>query len=171
MEKIRKNPGPDPFPPSAPAPQESEIFANSRHIEVTPDFESFRQPDDMFSRGFWDAAFANRITRRFFRSFVKPQERMRDEEGYTQNDFALRNGPWVVTEMFAEMHKAKDRRDGFTDDFTPHIPPRVEPAEIGTPGEAAQAVKKVARLYGADLVGITRYDHRWTYRSKSAPAR
>ena len=162
MDKIRENP----FPPSARAPKETETFANSRHIRVTPDFESFRQPDDMFSRGFWDTAFANRITRRFFRSFVKPQERLRDEEGYSQKDYALRNGPWVVTEMFAEMHKKEDRRDGFTDDFTAHIPPSIEPADVGSPEEAAGSVKKVARLYGADLVGITRYDQRWTYSTK-----
>ncbi len=154
------------FPDPTPAPATPERFAMSRHVEVTPDFRPFDQPNDMFSRGFWDPRFANRVTMKFFRSFVKPQERMRDEEGFGQQDFALRNGPWVVTEMFAEMHKAKGRRDGFTDDFTPHLPPRVDPAEIGSPQEAARGVRKVAKLYGADLVGITAYDPRWTYRSK-----
>lgn len=148
------------------ATSSDEVFANSQHIRITPEFEPFVQPDDMFSRGFWDKKFANRLTMRFFRSFVKPKERERDEDGFTQEDFAVRNGPWVVTEMFAEMHKAKDRRDGFTDDFTPHLPPNVEPVDLGTPQEAARRVKKVARLYGSDLVGITAYDPRWTYRSK-----
>ncbi|MEM8813587.1 MAG: reductive dehalogenase [Pseudomonadota bacterium] len=152
--------------PGGAAAKATEPFANSKKIEITADFERFRQPDDMFSRGFWDPAFANRLTRRFFRSFVKPTERVRDEEGFTDKDFALRNGPWVVTEMFAEMHKAKDRRDGFTDDFTPHIPPKVEPADVGSPDEAATRIKKVARLYGADLVGITAYDPRWTYQTR-----
>ncbi|MCR9139669.1 MAG: 4Fe-4S dicluster domain-containing protein [Alphaproteobacteria bacterium] len=150
----------------ATAPQREEVFADSRNIRITPEFEPFFQPDDMFSRGFWDRGFANKLTMRFFRSFVKPKERERDEEGFTQQDFALRNGPWVVTEMFAEMHKARDRRDGFTDDFTPHLPPKVEPADMGTPQEAARRIKKVAKLYGSDLVGITAYDPRWTYRSK-----
>ncbi|MEM8664718.1 MAG: reductive dehalogenase domain-containing protein, partial [Pseudomonadota bacterium] len=153
-------------PPAAPEP-----FAGTGSVEITPDFEPFDQSNDMFSRGFWDAAFSNRLTQRFFRSFVKPQERMRDEDGFTQADYAVRNGPWVVTEMFAEMNKAKDRRDGFTDDFSPHIPPKVEPADIGTPQEAATAVKKVAKIYGADLVGITHYDPRWTYRSKFSARR
>lgn len=148
------------------APKTPERFAKSEHIEITPDYQPFNQPNDMFSRGFWDPAFTNKLTWKFFRSFVKPRERVRNEEGFTQNDFALRNGPWVVTEMFAEMHKAKDRRDGFTDDFSPHLPPKVEPADIGTPLDAATGVKKVAKLYGADLVGITHYDPRWTYKSK-----
>ena len=144
----------------------SEPFAGSKHIEITPEYRPFDQPNDMFSRGFWDPKFANRITMKFFRSFVKPKERMRDEDGFTQEDFALRNGPWVVTESFAEMHKDKGRRDGFTDDFTPHIPPKVPPADIGSPKSAAAKVKKAAKLYGADLVGITAYDPRWTYRAK-----
>lgn len=154
------------FSHDARAPGKEEAFANSDNVRITPQFEAFYQPNDMFSRGFWDRRFSNKLTMRFFRSFVKPKERERDEEGFTQEDFAVRNGPWVVTEMFAEMQKANDRRDGFTDDFTPHLPPKVEPADIGTPAEAARRVKKVARLYGSDLVGITAYDPRWTYRSK-----
>lgn len=154
------------FGHDAGAPKKEEVFANSDHVRITPQFEAFYQPNDMFSRGFWDSRFANKLTMRFFRSFVKPKERARDEEGFTQEDFAVRNGPWVVTEMFAEMQKSKDRRDGFTDDFTPHLPPKVEPADLGTPAEAAKRVKKIARLYGSDLVGITAYDSRWTYRSK-----
>ncbi|MCE8005594.1 reductive dehalogenase [Aestuariivita sp.] len=148
------------------APAAPERFANSDNIEITPEYEGFNQHNDMFSRGLWDSKFATRITMRFYRSFVKPKERVRDEEGFAQEDFALRNGPWVVTEMFAEMQKAKDRRDGFTDDFTPHLPPKVEPADMGDPKSAAKRVKKTARIYGADLVGITAYDPRWTYRSK-----
>ncbi|WP_052249649.1 reductive dehalogenase [Tateyamaria sp. ANG-S1] len=154
------------FPEQAQAPAQNEPFANSKNIEITPEFSGFHQHNDMFSRGFWDKGFANRITMRFFRSFVKPKERMRDEEGFGQEDFAVRNGPWVVTEMFAEMKKHDDRREGFTDDFSPHIPPKVEPMDMGSPAKATKRVKKVAKLYGADLVGITAYDPRWTYRSK-----
>lgn len=153
------------FEHPAPPQEETERFGGSDSIRITPDFRPFDQPNDMFSRGFWDPKFATRITMKFFRSFVKPGERVRDEEGFTQQDFALRNGPWVVTESFAEMHKAQGRRDGFTDDFTPHIPPRVDPVEM-PPAEAARRIKKVAKIYGADLVGLTAYDPRWTYRSK-----
>lgn len=154
------------FPDSAQAPEKEGEFAGSPRLAVTPDYRQFDQPNDMFSRGFWDPRFANKVSKKFFRSFVKPQERMRDEEGFQQQDFALRNGPWVVTEMLAEMHKSKGRRDGFTDDFTPHLPPKVDRAEFASPALAAAGVKKVAKLYGADLVGITDYDPKWTYHSK-----
>lgn len=156
----------DLFSTKAKAPEAPQKFAKSGNVEITPDFEPFNQPNDMFSRGFWDPKFRTKITQKFFRSFVKPGERVRDEEGFTQADFAVRNGPWVVTEMFAEMNKTNDRRDGFTDDFTPHLPPRVDPVDMGPPDEASRVVKKVAKLYGSDLVGITNYDPRWTYKSK-----
>ncbi len=156
----------DLFSHDADAPELEEVFANSKNIRITPGYQPFCQPDDMFSRGFWDARFSNKLTMKFFRSFVKPTERVREEEGFSQEDFALRNGPWVVTEMFAEMQKENDRRDGFTDDFTPHIPPKVDPVEMESPSVAAAHVKKVGRVYGADLVGITKYDPKWTYKSK-----
>ncbi len=148
------------------APTKPEPFAASENIEITPDFKGFHQHNDMFSRGLWDPKFANKMTMRFYRSFVKPKERVREEPGFSQEDFALRNGPWVVTEMFAGMKKHEDRRDGFTDDFSPHVPPNVEAADMGSPKSASHRVKKVAEIYGADLVGITAYDPRWTYKSK-----
>lgn len=154
------------FGHSATPPDRNEEFANSRNVEITSDYQPFNQPDDMFSRGFWDKKFSNKLTMKFFRSFVKPTERVREEEGFGREDFALRNGPWVVTEMFAEMQKNRDRRDGFTDDFTPHLPPRVEPIDVSSKEQAAKKVKKIGKLYGADLVGITHYDPRWTYRAK-----
>jgi epoxyqueuosine reductase len=148
------------------APESEESFAGSEDVTVQPDFEPFHQNNDMFCRGFWDPKVSNKMTWRFFRSFVKPGERFRDAEGFTQRDYALRNGPWVVTEMLAEMHKGSDRRDGFWDDFTPHVPPKVESMPIEDEREAAANVKRVARIYGANLVGITAYDPKWTYGSK-----
>ena len=148
------------------APSAPEPFAGSKNIQVLPSHEPFHQHNDMFSRGFWDPRFRTPITMKFFKSFVKPTTRVRDEPGFSQQDFALRNGPWAVTEMLAEMHKDRDQRDGFTDPFTPHLPPKVDPADVGDERTAARHVKKVAKLYGADLVGITKYDPRWTYRSK-----
>ena len=148
------------------APAQNERVAGSANIEVTPDFRNFHQHNDMFSRGLWDKKFANRMTMRFYKSFIKPMECVRDEEGFSQEDFAFRNGPWVVTETFAEMRKADDRRDGFTDEFTPYNPPKTQVADVGSPAQAAQRIKKVAKVYGADLAGITKYDPRWTYGSK-----
>ncbi len=136
------------------------------HLPVSENFERFHQANDLFCRGFWDAKISNAGTRKFFRSFVKPQERFRDKDGYEQRDYALRNGPWVVTEMLAEMQKANNRRDGFWDDFSAHLPPRVDPLEISDTAAMSADVKQVAKLYGADLCGVCAYDERWTYATK-----
>lgn len=140
-------------------------FAGHSSISIEPQFQRFHQSNDIFCRGFWDPAVANKMTHAFFRSFVRPGERMREEEGFGQRDYALRNGPWVVTEMFAEMRRESDRRDGFWDDFSVHIEPKVAPMPVPDPAGAAADVKRVARVYGADLVGITAYDERFTYAS------
>ncbi len=141
-------------------------FAANNFIDINADFERFDQANDLFCRGFWDPKISNRMTNKFFRSFVKPLERTRDSAGFQQKDFALRNGPWTVTETLAELHKDKDRRDGFWDDFSAHLPPSIDEPVSTDPALAAKQVKKVASLYGADLVGITAYDERWTYASK-----
>ncbi|MEL7027633.1 MAG: reductive dehalogenase [Pseudomonadota bacterium] len=147
-------------------PQAPEPFGGSEAVAIEPDFERFDQSNDMFCRGFWDPKVQTPMARKFFRSFVKPGERARDADGFREQDYAIRNGPWVVTEMLAEMHKTRDRRDGFWDDFSPHIAPKVAPPADPDPKALAGDVKRVAKLYGADLVGVTAYDERWTYASK-----
>lgn len=147
------------------SPSQPEAFAGMHNITIQPDFQRFDQHNDMFCRGFWDRGFSNRNVVKFFRSFVKPGERFRNKDGYGQRDYALRNGPWVVTEMLAELKKGENRRDGFWDPFSAHVPPKVEPMPIDDPAKAAADVKRIAKLYGADLVGITEYDERLTYAS------
>jgi len=148
------------------APEQSEALCGFESITITPNFEPFNQPNDMFCRGFWDNKIKNKMVSKFFRSFVKPNERSRSADGFTPRDYALRNGPWVVTEMLAEMQKSEDRRDGFWDNFTAHIPPKLDPVPIDDPEQAANEVKKVAKVYGADLVGITNYEERFNYTGK-----
>ncbi|RBP53548.1 reductive dehalogenase [Arenicella xantha] len=148
------------------APTQNEALCGFENITITPEFEPFNQPNDMFCRGFWDKKVQNKMVYKFFRSFVKPTERSRDADGYEAHDYALRNGPWVVTEMLAERHKTEDRRDGFWDNFKPHIPPKLDPVSIEDPVQASVEIKKVAKLYGADLVGITDYEERLNYVGK-----
>lgn len=148
------------------APAKDETLCGFENITITPDFEPFNQANDMFCRGFWDKKVQNKMVFKFFRSFVKPTERSRDMDGFQAHDYALRNGPWVVTEMLAERHKTEDRRDGFWDDFKPHIPPVLDPVSIEDLTQASTELKKVAKLYGADLVGITDYEERLNYVGK-----
>lgn len=147
------------------APDSPTALDDTGVAQVLPTFRRFEQHNDMFCRGFWDPKVRNKMSHKFFRSFVKPRERSRDADGFRDRDYALRNGPWVVTEMFAEMYKAQDQRDGFWDPFTAHLPPDVEPIPVTDQTDMANQVKRIAKLFGADLVGITDYDPKFTYAS------
>ncbi len=130
---------------------------------VLDDFERFSQVDDVFSRSFWDETIRDDKTQRFYATYRRPLTRWRKANGFTQRDYALRNASWHVSDVLAEMYEDRDRRDGFLDPLSmlrdgPET--RLEPA---SPEESTRQLKRVARVFGADLVGITAYDERWVY--------
>lgn len=91
-------------------------------------------------------------------------------DGYGQRDFALRNAGWHVADLFAERLEEENRREGFLDFLTAHRGGASERLEVESPEEMAQEIKKVAKLFGADLVGVTYYDERWVYSHKYSRA-
>ena len=54
-------------------------------------------------------------------------------------------------------------REGFVDPFETFIPQAPITAEPVSTEDATARIKQVAKFLGADLVGITEYDERWTY--------
>lgn len=87
----------------------------------------------------------------------------RKEAGFSQRDFALRNAAWIVSDIISERNSDKGKREGFQapiENDTPVAPIKVE---LGTEAQEAKGIKKIARLFGADLVGITALDERWHY--------
>ncbi len=132
-------------------------------FDVGGDFVRFSQRDDIFSRSFWDDSVPRE---RFYDSYRKPLEEWRHVDGYQQKDFALRNAGWHVADLFAERLEGEDRREGFLDFLTAHREGPEEPAEVGTPEENAADIKRAARVFGADLVGLTYLDERWVYTHK-----
>ena len=58
------------------------------------------------------------------------------------------------------------RHEGFLDTFTIHGPGWPEAYPVGEPDQASRMIKEVARLFGADLVGICERDDRWVYSHK-----
>ena len=54
-------------------------------------------------------------------------------------------------------------RSGFLDPFTVHRDGPEERVPVESPAEMSREIKHVGRVFGADLVGITEYDHRWVY--------
>ena len=126
-------------------------------------FERFSQVDDVFNRSWWDPAVRSPETERFFESYRRPLESWKKARGFRRKDYALRNAAWHGADIFAELKEADDRREGFLDPLSVLRDASDERAEIGPPADAAVELKQVARVLGADLVGIAARDDRWVY--------
>lgn len=141
-------------------------------FEVLDDFERFSQVDDVFSRSFWDETIRNEKTDRFYATYRRPLTRWRKANGFTQRDYAVRNAAWHVSDVFTEMYEDQGRRDGFLDPLSMLRDGPEERLEPESPEESARQLKRVAEVFGADLVGITGFDERWVYTERfdaSAP--
>jgi len=135
-------------------------------IEVTEDFERFNQRNDMFSRAFWDERIISKDTESFFASY-RMEAMPRKADGFTQKDFALRNAAWSVADDYADRNNGNGVREGFQDPFIARLPPAKDRVEVTSIDEMTAEIKKIAKLFGADLVGICDYDERWLYASRT----
>lgn len=135
-------------------------------FEILPDFERFHQKNDVFRRSWWDERIRSKKSERFYKTYREPLKTWRKTDGFTQKDYALRNASWHVSDLFTEFKEGQDRREGFSDAFTLQREVAGEKIELGNPAEVAAEVKKVARAFGAGMVGITHYDERWEYARK-----
>lgn len=132
-------------------------------FDITNDFERFSQVDDVFSRSRSDSELRDDKADRFYSTYRRPLANWRAAKGFRQLDYAFRNATWHVADVFAEMYEHDDRRDGFLDPLSMLRDGADERLDCGTPEEAAQLLKHAATTAGADLVGVTGYDERWTY--------
>ena len=139
-------------------------------FDITEDFRRFNQREDIFSRSFWDSTIRSDDTDKFYESYRLPLDEWRHVDGYHQKDFALRNAGWHVADLFAERLLEEDRREGFLDYLTAHRDGASEKLEVGSPEQMSREIKKVAKLLGADLTGMTYYDERWVYSHKYSRA-
>jgi ferredoxin len=156
-------------PPSSDEPDPGPGTAAG--LEVRDDFERFNQRDDIFCRSFWDPTIHSDATDRFYATYREALANWRATDGFTQRDYALRNASWHVTDVFAELKEGEDRREGYLDELTVLRDAPAEKVEHDSPAAAATEIKRVAKLFGADLVGITDYDERWLYTHKYSRAR
>ncbi len=132
-------------------------------FEVLDDFERFSQVDDVFSRSWWDDEIRSEKSATFYATYRRPLEKWRKANGFTQRDYALRNASWHVSDVFTEMYEDQGRRDGFLDPLSMLRDGAEEQLPPETPEAGARDLKHVAKVFGADLVGITEWDNRWVY--------
>ena len=126
-------------------------------------FERFTQRNDIYCRSFWDPAVLSEKSRIFYETYRRPLDHFRDVDGFTQRDYSVRNASWYVSDVFAERFERRDRREGFLDAFTVFRDPARTKRDVPSPDAITAEIKRVARAFGADLVGITAFDERWVY--------
>ena len=131
-------------------------------FEITEDFERFDQMNDMFTRALWDQTIRSPDTDAFSASY-RMEAAPRKGEGFSQKDFALRNASWLVSDIISNRSAVEGLREGFQGAIRDDTPVAGIKAEISSPSDEAAEIKHLARLFGADLVGITDIDMRWHY--------
>ncbi len=156
-------------PNQYPGNRPSEPMAESDRaagIEVGPDFERFDQRDDIFSRAFWDETVRSDDSMEFFRGHGHAFDARRGQ-GFTQRDFALRNAAWSVADDYADRNRDSGLREGFQDPQEPRFPPAAQRLAVNDPSAMTAEIKRVAKLFGCDLVGVTAFDPRWVYATRT----
>jgi len=143
-------------------------FGDSDHalgFDVTRDFQPFNQMNDTFTRAFWDPEVKSKDTEAFFMSYRDGAEPRRGQ-GFAQKDFALRNASWIISDLISNRGAEMGMREGFQASIaadTPVMPTRVT---IEDPDAETAEIKRIAKLFGADLVGVTEIDERWHYSAR-----
>jgi epoxyqueuosine reductase len=141
----------------------SHISDKETGFEITSDFQRFNACNTVFSRIQWDTRIKTEKGIDYIKSLIGYPAKVRQVEGYHQKDFALRNASWVMANLMMERSLPYRRHDGFTDSIREYKPPNAERVKFNSEKQCSDEIKKVARLFGAGLVGITSVDERWHY--------
>jgi reductive dehalogenase len=139
------------------------VAARRFDAQITSNFARFHQRDDIFCRAWWDPSIRSPDTESFFKA-SRDEATARRGEGFQQRDFALRNASWAVSDDYANRNfDPHDLREGYFDPLAQTRPLADEQEKFPDSHTAAAHIKAVAKLFGADLVGITLLDRRFLY--------
>lgn len=146
-------------------PGQSDAAAD---FDILDSFQRFAQRDDVFSRAWWDDTVHNEKVVSFYRSADDPA--IRTADGFTHRDFALRTASWSIANSYRERGFARDGLgEGFQTTLKEFRPVYKDRMPVDSPAEMAADIKGLAKLFGADLVGIAEYDERWDYTKVYSP--
>ncbi len=132
-------------------------------FEILPNFECFNKNNDIYNRGRWDERIMSKKVIDWFRGMYRPDIAARDRDGYTARDFAFRLGGWVGTNLLIERNLKNGRVDGYQDDIEIYSEIAKEKVEIESPEKMSEEIKRISRVFGAEITGITSADERWHY--------
>jgi len=132
----------------------------SKNKYIVGPVQRFDQKFVMFNRPRWDPKVMP-LAKGIY-GVIPPREK----DGYTLMDRALQNAGWYLEMGFAHGHMIHGR-DLYSWEKRPYSDclriPEGEKLVDYDVKEMSRRVKKVARLLGADLVGICELDSRWVY--------
>ncbi len=134
-------------------------------FDITEDFQPFNQMNDAFSRAMWDPVVKSEDSMAFFKSYgngAKP----RKGQGFSQKDFALRNASWIISDLISNRGAEMGLREGFQSSIVADTPVNAQRIEVDEPRVETNEIKCIAKLFGADLVGVTEIDERWHYSAR-----
>jgi reductive dehalogenase len=132
----------------------------SKHKWIVGPIKNFNQKYTMFNRPRWDPKVMDWAAGIY--GVIPPKER----DGHTLVDRALQNTGWYLEMAFAHGHIVHGQdlysweKRPFSDCL--RIPKGEKPVDLD-PEDMSRRVKKVAKVLGADLVGICQLDSRWVY--------
>jgi reductive dehalogenase len=123
------------------------------------DAEPFHQKNEMYKRVRW-APELKQLGRDYY-GVIQPQ----DKAGFRHEEIAFRNAAWFVEMGFARSVIENNFGLYDWDDrlFQMAAMPMEPPWDEESPSYHSVMIKKAARFYGADLIGICRMDRRWLY--------
>ncbi|UCB50446.1 MAG: reductive dehalogenase [Deltaproteobacteria bacterium] len=123
------------------------------------DAQPFEQKNEMFKRVRWEPEL--REAGRSYYGIVTPQDR----PGFRHEEIAFRNAGWALEMGFARgvieknfgLYSWEDNTQGVNE-----LPEGLK-FDSGDPEYNTRLVKRAAKLYGADMVGVSKWDRRWIY--------
>ena len=143
----------------------------SKYIAGT--VERFDQKNQAFNRIHWDPEIKGLLENWSFDGAA------REKPGYTLQEYALQQAAWAATRL-ALFNTSKPNPSPVSQAIMAAMaagePGRQNPApsqekrqklEISNPEIMTRNIKKVAKYFGASIVGVCRLDRRWLFRSPS----
>ena len=123
------------------------------------DAQPFEQKNEMFKRVRWEPELREAV--RSYYGIVTPQ----DIPGFRHEDISFRNAGWGLEMGFARGVIEKDFGLYSWEDNTQGVNELPEGLKFDSSDLEynTRLVKKAAKLYGADMVGVSKLDRRWIY--------
>lgn len=141
-------------------------------FKVDSTFAKFEQRFDIYCRALWDKQIRSAKSDKFFDGYYMPHAKARKTDGFGLKDYALRNAAWHVTNVIRDIEVSGEfrhdtagqlRKEGFWNHFSSHDKGWTEPYAFSDAQEATDDLRRVAKFFDVNTLGICTYDDRWMY--------